>query len=85
MAAGSAEMTLDPVKRHIDHMLRLAGEDHVGLGSDYDGATTPKDIGGVEGLPVLIAGHARDGAGRALIAKIAHGNWLRLLERTWGA
>lgn len=81
----SPEMTLDPVKRHIEHMLKLAGEDHVGLGSDYDGATTPKDIGGVEGLPVLIAAMREMGLGAALIEKIAHGNWLRLLERTWGA
>ncbi len=80
----SADMTLDPVKRHIDHMLKLAGEDHVGLGSDYDGATTPKDIGGVEGLPVLISAMREMGLGAGLIDRIAHGNWLRLLERTWG-
>jgi membrane dipeptidase len=78
------DMTLDPVKAHIDHMLRLAGEDHVGIGSDFDGATTPKDIGGVEGLPVLIQAMREMGLGEALITKIAHGNWLRLLERTWG-
>lgn len=81
----SPDMTLDPVKRHIEHMLKLVGEDHVGLGSDYDGATTPKDIGGVEGLPVLIQAMRDMGLGEALIVKIAHGNWLRLLERTWGA
>jgi membrane dipeptidase len=81
----SPEMTLDPVKRHIEHMLKLAGEDCVGLGSDYDGATTPKDIGGAEGLPVLIDAMREMGLGPALIDKIAHGNWLRLLERTWGA
>ena len=80
----SAEMTLDPVKRHIEYMLKLAGEDHVGIGSDYDGATTPQDIGGVEGLPVLIGAMREMGLGEALITKIAHGNWLRLLERTWG-
>ncbi|WP_137110393.1 dipeptidase [Rhodobacter sp. SY28-1] len=80
----SADMTLDPVKRHIEHMLKLAGEDCVGIGSDYDGATTPKDIGGVEGLPVLIQAMHEMGLGEALILKIAHGNWLRLLERTWG-
>ena len=79
-----ADMTLDPVKRHIEHMLKLAGEDHVGLGSDYDGATTPKDIGGVEGLPVLVGAMREMGLGETLITKIAHGNWLRLLERTWG-
>jgi membrane dipeptidase len=81
----SPEMTLDPVKRHIEHLLRVAGEDHVGLGSDFDGATVPKDIGGVQGLPVLIGAMREMGLGEALIAKIAHGNWLRLLERTWGA
>ncbi|MFO1201649.1 MAG: dipeptidase [Tabrizicola sp.] len=81
----SPDMTLDPMKRHIEHMLKLAGEDSVGLGSDYDGATTPKDIGGVEGLPVLIQAMREMDLGEALIAKIAHGNWLRLLERTWGA
>lgn len=81
----SPDMTLDPVKRHVEHMLKLAGEDHIGLGSDYDGATTPKDIGGVEGLPVLIAALRDMGLGETLIARIAHGNWLRLLERTWGA
>jgi membrane dipeptidase len=81
----SPDMTLDPVKRHIEHMLKCAGEDHVGIGSDYDGATTPRDIGGVEGLPVLIQAMREMGLGEALITKIAHGNWLRLLERTWGA
>ena len=81
----SADMTLEPVKRHIEHMLRMAGEDHVGLGSDYDGAMTPNDIGGAEGLPVLIAAMREMGLGEALIARIAHGNWLRLLDRTWGA
>ncbi len=80
----SRDMTLDPVKQHIEHMLKHAGEDHVGIGSDYDGATTPKDIGGVDGLPVLIQAMRDMGLGDALIDKIAHGNWLRLLERTWG-
>ncbi|MCU0903180.1 MAG: dipeptidase [Tabrizicola sp.] len=81
----SPDMTLDPVKRHIAHMLDMAGEDCVGIGSDFDGATTPKGIGGAEGLPVLIQAMRDMGLGEALIQKIAHGNWLRLLERTWGA
>lgn len=80
----SAEMTLDPVKRHIGHMLSVAGDDHVGIGSDFDGATVPHDIAGVEGLPLLVQVMREMGLGEALIAKIAHGNWLRVLERTWG-
>jgi membrane dipeptidase len=81
----SADMSLDPVKRHIAHMLEVAGEDHLGIGSDFDGATVPKDIAGVEGLPVLVQTMREMGLGEALILKIAHGNWLRVLERTWGA
>jgi membrane dipeptidase len=80
----SPDMTLDPVKRHIEHMLQVAGADHVGIGSDFDGATVPKDIGGVDGLPVLIQAMREMDLGEALIRKIAHGNWLRVLERTWG-
>ena len=81
----SPEMTLDPVKGHIAHMLAVAGEDHVGIGSDFDGATVPKGIAGVEGLPVLVQAMRELGLGEALMAKIAHGNWLRVLERTWGS
>jgi membrane dipeptidase len=66
-------------------MLKVAGEDHLGIGSDFDGATVPKDIAGVEGLPVLVQTMREMGLGEALILKIAHGNWLRVLERTWGA
>jgi membrane dipeptidase len=80
----SPDMTLDPVKRHIDHMLRLAGEDHVGIGSDFDGATVPQDIAGVQGLPVLIGAMRDMGLGEALVTKIARGNWLRVLWQTWG-
>ncbi len=81
----SPEKTLDPVKRHIGHLLAVAGEDHVAIGSDFDGATVPRDIGGVQGLPVLVQALREMGLGEALVAKIAHGNWLRVLERTWGA
>jgi membrane dipeptidase len=81
----SPQMRLDPVKRHIAHMLEVAGEDHVGIGSDFDGATVPKDIAGVQGLPVLVQVMREMGLGEALVLKIAHGNWLRVLERTWGA
>ena len=80
----SAEMSLDPVKRHIDHMLAVMGDDHLGIGSDFDGATTPRDIGGAEGLPTLVQAMREMGLGPT-IEKIAHGNWLRVLERTWGA
>ena len=75
----------DPVLRHMDHLLERLGEDHLGFGSDYDGATTPDVIGDVTGLPKLIQALADHGYDRPLLEKIAHGNWVRLLKRTLGA
>ena len=75
----------DPVLRHLDHLLSVLGEDHLGLGSDFDGATLPADLADAEGLPRLLAALEAHGYGRDLIEKIAHRNWLALLERTWGA
>lgn len=80
----SAEMTLDPMLRHLDHLIEHLGEDHVGLGSDFDGATIPQDIADVTGLPVLMRAMQAHGYGPALMKKLAHENWFALLERTWG-
>lgn len=74
----------DPILRHIDHLITHLGEDHVGLGSDFDGAEMPADIGDVAGLPRLLEALRTHGFCDALIRKIAHENWLALLTRTWG-
>jgi membrane dipeptidase len=70
--------------KHLDHMLKYAGEDCVGLGSDFDGARIPSFIGGVTGVSHLIEAMQGSGYGVALIEKIAHKNWLRVLGLTWG-
>jgi len=80
----SPKMSLDPVLRHLDHLLSFLGEDHVGFGSDFDGATLPEGIGDVTGLPALQAALRAHGYGEALMAKLCHQNWLKLIERTWG-
>ncbi|MCT8329436.1 dipeptidase [Albidovulum sediminis] len=74
----------DPILRHLDHLLGVLGEDRVGLGSDFDGATMPEAIGDVTGQPRLLAALAAHGYGEDLVRKIAHENWLALLQRTWG-
>ena len=74
----------DPILRHLDHLIGRLGEDRVGLGSVFDGATVPADIEDVAGLPRLIAALRSHGYDDALLAKLAHKNWLALLERTWG-
>jgi Zn-dependent dipeptidase, microsomal dipeptidase homolog len=75
---------IETMLSHLDHMVAIAGEDHVGLGSDFDGAEIPRAIGNAAGLPALVDAMRRHGYGEALIAKICHGNWLRVLETTLG-
>ncbi|MFO1123569.1 MAG: dipeptidase [Hyphomicrobiales bacterium] len=79
-----SENGLDSLLRHLDYMMRLAGEDHVGLGSDFDGCRLPAQIGDAAGLPVLIGAMRAHGYGEDLIRKLAHGNWLAALERIIG-
>lgn len=80
----SPDMGWEPVLRHLDHLIGSLGEDHVGFGSDFDGAEVPQGISDVTGLPALIAALEAHGYGPALIEKLAWGNWLSVLRRTWG-
>ncbi|OOY12930.1 peptidase [Thioclava marina] len=74
----------DPMLRHLDYLIDKLGEGRVGLGSDFDGAAIPPDLGDAAGLPRLIEAMRGHGYDAALIEKLAHGNWLAALERTWG-
>lgn len=80
----SPDMGWEDVLAHLDHLIEKLGEDHVGLGSDFDGATLPKGIGDVTGLPRLTEAMEAHGYGPALMKKLTHENWLAVLERTWG-
>jgi membrane dipeptidase len=80
-----SENGLETMLRHLDHLIGLAGEDHVGLGSDFDGARIPSQIGDVTGLPRLTAAMESHGYGQGLIEKLCCSNWLKVLDRTWGA
>ncbi|WP_425057000.1 dipeptidase [Rhodovulum marinum] len=75
---------LDDMLRHLDHLLHRLGETRVGLGSDFDGALIPFGIGTAAGLPALRQAMADHGYGAELIERLCHGNWLRVLEKTWG-
>tara|TARA_R110000787_G_scaffold228522_1_gene336201 strand:+ start:325 stop:1401 length:1077 start_codon:yes stop_codon:yes gene_type:complete len=80
----STDCGWDPVMRHLDHLVEKLGEDHVGLGSDFDGAELPDVIGDVTGVQALIEEMRARQYGEELIEKIARKNWIALLERTWG-
>lgn len=78
------EFELDIVMRHLDHLITRLGEDRVGLGSDFDGALISRGLGDCAGLPDLLAVFRAHGVDDGLLARIAHGNWLRVLRQTWG-
>jgi membrane dipeptidase len=80
----NSEFELDIVLRHFDHLVQKVGEDRVGLGSDFDGALVPELIGDCAGLPNLLSALRSHGVDDGLMAKITHGNWLRVLRTTWG-
>ncbi len=78
-----ADTDLDLMRRHLDVLIERLGEDGVAFGSDFDGAVVPAQIGSVAGLPTLLDRLRQSGYEEALLVKIAHANWLSLLERTW--
>ncbi len=78
-----ANTPLETMVRHIDYLVEHLGIDHVGLGSDFDGATVPQDIKDVTGLPKLIEALRTHGYDESALQKITRGNWLRVLHKTW--
>lgn len=75
--------SLDAIVRHMDYLADRMGVDHVGFGSDFDGARVPEDLGDVTGLPRIVEGLRRAGFDDEAIAKVTHGNWVRVLCATW--
>ena len=66
---------------HIDHIVRLVGIDHVGIGSDFDGVqAVPADLSSVADLPNLTKELLRRGYSENDVDKILGGNMLRVME-----
>ena len=74
---------LEVLVRQIDYLVERIGIDRVGFGSDFDGATMPREIGDVAGLPKLIEALRQRGYDESALRKLAHENWLRVLRETW--
>src|SRR5262245_49651753 len=72
------------ILRHVDYVAERIGVDRVALGSDFEGATMPAGLGGAAGLPRLVE-RLRARYSDEDVAKITHGNWLRVVEATWSA
>ena len=74
--------TILDVVEHIEHAIRTAGIDHVGLGSDFDGiAFLPVGLGDVTALPFLTRELLRRGYSEDDVRKLLGGNFLRVFAR----
>jgi membrane dipeptidase len=65
---------------HIDHVVKLVGPDHVGLGSDFDGALMPDGMEDCSKLPKITEALLRKGYSEDAVRKILGGNLLRVME-----
>ncbi len=75
--------TMDDILRHIWYMLDMAGENHVGFGSDFDGIPrTPQNMTGVQDMAMLLERLEKE-FGKTLTEKIAEKNFLAMLDRVW--
>lgn len=78
VAEGKAYIT--DLLRHVDHILSLGGEDHLGIGSDFDGITeTMVDLKSGSDYPKLLETLDKE-YGRSVTAKICGGNFLRIFR-----
>jgi membrane dipeptidase len=70
------------VADHIEHVVKIAGHDHAGIGGDLDGIPYGVEgLSGVEGYPLLFAELIRRGWSDRNLAKLAGGNVLRALRK----
>jgi membrane dipeptidase len=74
-------VTVSEVADHVDHVAKIAGYDHVGIGGDLDGIeAAPEGLGSVSGYPLLFAELIRRGWSDTNLAKLAGGNVLRVMR-----
>lgn len=73
--------TIAEMADHINHIRKVAGIEHIGIGGDYDGmATGPAGMEDVTGYPALFTELARRGYAQSDLEKITSGNMLRVLR-----
>jgi membrane dipeptidase len=83
-ARADPNVPIDMVVKHLGYLVERMGDDHVALGSDFDGAMMPRPIKDASQLPNLIEGLRAHGFDEATLRKIAFDNWMRVLRRSWG-
>jgi membrane dipeptidase len=81
--ADDADTPLAAIAEHAAHVASVAGIDAVALGSDFDGATMPAELGDVAGLPRVLEALRAAGFDDGEVERIAWRNWHRVVEATW--
>ena len=80
-----ANATLDDAVAAIDHVVKVAGIDHVGIGTDFDGIPdVPKGLEDASKMPALVAALRKKGYSEADVQKIMGGNFLRVMREVIG-
>ncbi len=74
------QVSWEKIVEHIDHAVRLVGADHVGFGSDFDGAFMPEGMEDASKFPLITEGLLRRGYAEADIRKILGENTLRVMD-----
>ena len=82
--ADEADTPLSAIVAHVRHAAELVGVDRVGLGSDFDGAPMPAALSDVAGSPACSTPCARTASAPTRSARIAWGNWRRVLAAVLG-
>lgn len=73
---------IDDVVRHIEHICSVTGEDHIGIGADYDGIEcTPAGLEGTQCIPLLFERLLQLNYSSSFIEKLAGMNFMRVIEQ----
>jgi len=77
------ETPLDVLIRHVRYLAERMGVEHVALGSDFDGALIPTEIGDATGLPRVVRALEEAGFRGAELEGLCWRNWVRVLGESW--
>ncbi|MDX8162195.1 dipeptidase [Acinetobacter pittii] len=80
----NADTSIDVILEHLEYLMDHLGEEHVGFGSDFDGALIGTELEDVTGLHRLIERMQQRGYSKTLIENICLNNWVRVLYRIFG-
>ncbi|MDH2381760.1 dipeptidase [Bradyrhizobium sp. CER78] len=76
------DVPIETVANHLSYLVERMGEDHVSLGSDFDGAVMPRPLRDASQLQNLIQALRGRGFDDAALRKIAFDNWMRVLRQS---